>query len=291
MVLHPPVAIPLHATADYVVGGAAVGVVDETACLYSMTAELPAARIVGTSAGGYAAAAVCMRVLPEKVQRTFGKLLVKNRALDGSFFHLLKHFGYARGDQLRQAAFDLVGDVTLGETYIPMGCYVCDHNEPEAGPLLLSSWTTPDVLVVDAVCAGGAIPLGIKPQHIPSYIRGNRLFSDGGAGRNFPLDALDDHPHRMTVGIRMAPEKPDAAKNPVRPGDWKAYGKSLVKMLMWASNNAHNTSKSKHVIVDVPQIGDSLDFSQTPEQLEARWHNGVTAGRKGLIEARKMLAR
>jgi predicted acylesterase/phospholipase RssA len=274
--------------ADYVVSGGATHIVGLLAATYTMTVDVPAARIVGTSAGSYCAGAIAMKVPAEKAQREVGRVLQKNKALDGGFFNLVKHFGWARGEVLREAAFRLVGDVTLGETYIPVGMFVADTYEPELGPILLSSWTTPDVLLVDAMVASGAIPLGIQPQKIRGLGRGNRLFGDGGTGRNFPLDALDDIPERPTIGIRVKPEKPDAVTNAVRPWGWRAFFRSLMVQLMWASNHSHNTAKSKSLIVDVPALGDGLDFDIDLEEQQERWRHGVAAGRRGALAAKSL---
>lgn len=280
----------LPVEADYVVSGGATHIVGLAAALYASHRRIPAKRVVGCSAGGYAGAALCMGIAPEKVQRVLDWILQKDRALDGNVFNLAKHFGYARGEMLREAAFKLVGDATLGETHIPLGVYVSDYNEPENGPVLLSSWTTPDVLVVDAVVPGGALPLAIQPQRIPSYTRGNRLFGDGGTGRNFPLDALDDHA-RPTIGIRVKPAKADPVTNAVRAWGWKAFIRSLVAQLMWASNHAHNTSKCAHHIIDVEATGDGLDFSLTPAEIDRRWKEGHDAGVAGATAARQKLWR
>jgi predicted acylesterase/phospholipase RssA len=287
----PRIVLVRPGEADYVVGGGAVNVVDLAACVFRLTAAFPAARIAGTSAGSYVAACIAADVKPEKVLTTFENLLQNNRALDGGMWNLVRNFGWARGEALREAAFKLVGGLTLGETRVPFGCYVSDMWAPEEGPLLLSSWTTPDVLLVDAVVASGAIPLGIQPQTIRGLGRGNRLYCDGGTGRNFPLDVFDDIPERPTIGVRVRPSQADPVTNAVRPGDWKAWSRSIFEQLLWASNHAHNSSKCRNVVVDVDCPGNALDFSLRLEDIRARWRRGLAAGQENLSRVADVVGR
>lgn len=278
---------PLLGNADYVVGGGGNKIIPLAAALYEMTAIVPAARIVGTSAGGASSVARGMGISFEQLLSCFDHLFARKRILDGDMLTAPFRLGYARGEQLRKTIHKIIGNRTLGEAKIPCGVVVGDHYTPEDGPKVLSSWGTPDVLAVDAVVATIAIPVVFQPQEIRGLGLGNRKFCDGGGLKNFPLNVLDDEPGRPTIGIRVRPRKGDAAENPVR--DWGSLGRSLFEMWMWNSNHAHMTSKSRSMIVDINNEGDGLDFDMSPKEIRAMAYEGVTAGRRAAPQALELL--
>jgi len=275
--------------ADYVVGGGGGNIIELTAALYSADQVIPGARFLGVSAGAGAVLGLGFGSPAAKLLRTYQRLLKGNKVAKGSIINLPSKFGYAEGEALRDAAFSIVGDATLGDALRPVGMLVSDLYAPEDGPRLLSSWTTPDVLAVDAFMATSAIPVIFTAKTIRGLGLGNRKFVDGGCLKNFPLDGLDDIPERPTVGIRVRPPRGDAAAHPVRAWDLKAFGRALFEMWMWNANNAHNTSKSRSHIIELTG-GDSLDFDVPDEVVQGRWLNGVDAGRQGAERARQVLA-
>lgn len=272
-----------HAPVDYVVGGGGNKILPMAAALYTLAAEVPAARVIGTSAGGASSLALGFGVPWVVLEKELAFLLQDRRILDGNFFRFIPALGYSAGDVLRSVATRLLGDQTLGDAKIPCGVIVSDLYAPEDGAKLLSSWTTPKVLAADALVTTVAIPLAFSPQTVRGLDLGNRTFCDGGCTKNFPLDELDDVPTRPTVGIRVKPAKGDPAKNPVR--SWRALGRALFEMWMWNTNNAHNTAKSSSLLVDIPSDGDGLDFDLEPAEISRLIEEGRTAGRRAIPQA------
>ena len=88
--------------------------------------------------------------------------------------------------------------LTLGElaekTGMALACVATNLETRQ--PMMLSSRSTPDVIVVDAVQASMALP----PLFRPVEILGT-LYSDGGLVNNFPINFFDEH---EVLGLRLS---------------------------------------------------------------------------------------
>lgn len=259
---------------DLVISGAGSHVIDEAAAAFAIREKRIPARLLGTSAGGLVTLALAFDVPALRLRDVFDHWLVGNRLIDGSVFNLVQRYGWARGNALREAAADLIGEHTeLGEARIPVGCVVFDYYMTQ--PRTVSSWENPKVLACDLAVATAAIPGAFGMQTIRGLGVGNRLHGDGGSAKNFAMDEFDDVPDRPTVGIRCKQPKLGEAV-PIRgiPDACRA----IAAGFMWASDNAHMSRKQDALIVDVPTNGSGLDFDLTLAERRARWDRGWAAG-------------
>lgn len=257
-------------------GSNAVGL---AAAAYELRRRHPIQRIAGTSAGGLVALALAFDVDVARLQAILAHALADNRLLDGDIGCFLSRYGWCRGDALRQTARSLVGEgARMGDARTPVAVVVGDLYA--RAPRVLSSWSTPNVLVEDAAAATAAIPGVFAAQEIRGLGVGNRLHVDGGVSMNFAVDLFDDQPDVPTIGIRPEPLK--QGLRPVR--DLKAYLWALAGLRQWAADNAYRSSKQRVTVVDVP-AGDGLDFSLSAADIQQRWDAGIDAMRRAQLEA------
>lgn len=229
------------------------------------------ARVAGTSAGGLLALALAFRVPEDRLRAFLEHYLADGRLLDGDIGAFLWRWGWCRGDVLRKATQQLIGEgACLGDAALPVAVVVGDLYARQ--PRVLSSWATPSVLVCDAAVATSAIPGVFAPQTIRGLDVGNRLHCDGGVSMNFALGLFDDDP-RPTVGLRPVNGDPKQLE-PVR--DLRSLLFALAGLRQWAADHSHASSKVAQTVVDVPGE-DGLDFRLSAGDIERRWTAGMQA--------------
>jgi predicted acylesterase/phospholipase RssA len=255
---------------DVVVAGGGSNVCGLAGALYTIAARRRVARVAGTSAGGLAALALAFGVPELRFRSQLEGSLDGNRLLDGSAFGFARRYGWCKGEALRTAAGILVGEHTrLGDSKMPVAVVVADLYERR--PRILSSWGTPDVFAVDAAVATAAIPIVFQAQKIRG-IGNDNLYVDGGTVKNAAFDLFDDLPSRPTVGVRPRPGRTFA-----RPiASLGEYAKAMGGLLLWSADNAHGSTKSASLVVDV-DAEDGLDFDLSPEDVRRRWAAGIAA--------------
>jgi len=258
---------------DLVLQGGGSNCVGLAAAALELRQRVRFARVAGTSAGGLVALALAFGVDPLRLRATLEHYLQSNRLIDGDLASFLMRFGWSRGDVLRRAARDLIGEgACLGDAAIPVAVVVGDLYT--RAPRVLSSWATPSALVADCAVATSAIPGVFAAQTIRGIDAPTRLHVDGGVSMNFALDLFDDVPTRPTIGLRPA----DAADDKPRPvKDLLAYLMALAGLRQWASDNAYRSGKA-HQVIDIPG-GDGLDFSVPVGEIQRRWEAGIKAAR------------
>lgn len=262
---------------DLVVQGGGSNVVGLAAAALELRTKARIARVAGTSAGGLVALALAFGVDPVRLRAMLEHYLQANRLIDGDLGCFLSRFGWCRGDVLRKAVRDLIGEgARLGDAQLPVGIVVGDLFT--RSPRVLSSWDTPEALVEDCAVATSAIPGVFATQTIRGIGAPTRLHVDGGVSMNFALDLFDDVPDRPTIGLRPAPGPGDQPR-PVK--DLLAYLMALASLRQWASDNAYRSSKA-HRVIDVPG-GDGLDFSVSVGEIHRRWEAGIKAARSATI--------
>lgn len=262
---------------DLVLQGGGSNCVGLASAALELRQRVHIARVAGTSAGGLVALALAFGVDPVRLRATLEHYLQANRLIDGDLACFLMRFGWARGDTLRRAARDLIGEgARLGDAPIPVAVVVGDLYT--RAPRVLSSWATPDALVEDCAVATSAIPGVFATQTIRGIDAPTRLHVDGGVSMNFALDLFDDVPDRPTIGLRPAASPSDKPR-PVK--DLLAYLMALAGLRQWASDNAYRSGKA-HQVIDVPG-GDGLDFSLSVGEIQSRWEVGGRAARSATL--------
>lgn len=260
---------------DLVVQGGGSNICGLAGAAYELGRKHQFARVAGTSAGGLLALALAFKVPEDRLRAMLLHYLADNLLIDGDLGTFLTRWGWCRGDVLRKATTQLIGEgARLGDALVPVAVVVGDLYMRE--PRILTSWGTPNALVADVAVATSAIPGVFAPQTIRGLDVGNRLHCDGGVAMNFALGLFDDDP-RPTIGIRPAGS---AAKRPEPVRNLQALLFALAGMRQWAADHSSATGKENHVVVDVVG-GDGLDFSLSAVDIDARWKAGVQAAQKG----------
>lgn len=233
--------------------------------------------VSGISAGAAVAAAVAFGV-EDKLPRILRHWLQHRRVLD---FAPDGKVGLCRWERVRELIEEVIGPgVTMGQARIPLAILVADADAAARGDectVVLSSWGTPNVLVVDAVAAAMAIVPLAPPCAIPSLGTAmspdRRRFFDCGFRKNIPDDVWD-FASSPTVSFSCRQRQVLTGK-PVRvsDGDPLAVVEALVGAVSQALNERRTSRKDgMHIVLDA--VGSSLDFDLTPEETTERISNG-----------------
>jgi NTE family protein len=260
---------------DLVIAGGASHVVGLAGAASAIDLRRDVARVGGTSAGAIVAAALACGLTQRELRDLLGRFL-GGGLLDVSPwpFH---RYGLHKGDALAEALRAVFRGARMRETYIPLRVVVCDLWTRQ--PVVIDSLDPAhaELEIVDVLRCSAAIPFWFRAHHLHQWRGSDRLFVDGGAAANFAMHVFDDEPSRRTVGVRLLrPSVPQA--RPVR-GVVDFVG-AVVELMLWASDNAHISSKRFADVVQVPAEGSGLDFSLSPAEIDRRWSAGVDAGRR-----------
>jgi len=234
----------------------------------------PALGYAGVSAGALIAIARAFGIGHARLQAVLERLLQQDRLLDIAPLRL-GDAGLCAWDVVPRTIDELLGrGVTMGEARVPLIVVVTDLDS--GAPRYLSSQHTPRVLVSEAARATSAFP-GIAPQlTIPSLGTAMspdiRLHTDGGVTDNTADHVWDDRV-APRVALRLVGSEP---LRRVRHGEPIAQALALFNALTFAPS----TLKSRRldgVVIDVPRVGDGLDFSLSTDEMRARWRAGHAA--------------
>lgn len=266
---------------DVVIAGGATQIGALAAACGELDEHVEIKRIGGASAGSIRAAGQAFRI-PQPTMRGLIDEVLKDDYLKDRSWNPLHRFGLYKGDNLYKSLQRVFGDKRMGEAKIPLRVVVCDMYTRK--PVVIDSQNPEHarLKVVDVLRCSAAIPVFFKAHVLPEW-RGNRLFVDGGTAMNFAMNMFDDS-DRRTIGIRMAPGAGDDDVRPVR--DLASFIEALVALIMWASDNAHISSKKYANVISVPAIGSGLNFALTQKELDARWQAGVDAVKLAKIEGK-----
>lgn len=257
---------------DLVLSGGASNCVQLTAAAFELAKHCHVARVGGTSAGSLGSIAFAFDVPEKVVLDLFFENLQGDRLLDKNVLNFYEHMGLCRGNALRKGIADLIGDqTTMGQAKRPFFCMVSDLYTSQ--PMCISSWKNPSALVADVGVASSSVPGLFCMQEIRGLGLGNRKFVDGGVAKNFAMDVFDDVPERPTIGVRV---KQPVDVNPVRQGDALAWAKSVARLFLWSSDNAHLSTKNHARVIEV-QAADGFNFSLDRAEVLRRWELGKAA--------------
>ena len=255
-----------------VLSGGASHVVTLNGAVEAMSARRDVVAAGGASAGAIVAAAEAF-ALSTKVRREFfERYLARGRLLDRAW-NPLDRWGVFAGETLHGALVEVFGGarapLKMREAVIPLRVVVCDLWTRR--PVVISSDnpTHGDLLVADVLRASAAIPVFFKAWRLGGPF-GARTFVDGGAAKNFPMQLFDDLEPR-TIGVRLRHEE-DGEVVPVR--DLGAFARAVGELVMWASSNAHVSSKRWQDVVTVDAKGSGLDFDLRASEVERRHDSG-----------------
>lgn len=123
---------------------------------------------------------------------------------------------------------------------------------------VFSYWTTPNVVVADAVCASICLPVIFAPYEIDIEGRGLQRFVDGGVLSNLPLWPFDEDralsPEAWTVGFSLVRRsKGDSTST----GTWLS---GMIEAILSGPSSIHKRGIPGLMMIPVPTGLDLLDF-------------------------------
>lgn len=237
----------------------------------------------GASVGSLIALANAFDIPKAKTQAVMRWALTDNHILDVAPFEL-GDGGICAGRALRDMVGELLGaKTTLGEAAHPV---IVGATDLDTGlPRYLGKRLTPRVLVVDCVVGAyfpGVFPFAAIPSLSTVRYQGNgpplneRLHTDLGVVDNTVDHVWDSIEHPARVHLRLVGDEPPRH---VRLGDPLGQGLALLHALTYAASRL-KSQRTDGIVVDVPRIGDGLDFSADKVTLDAR----VKAGRAAVAQ-------
>jgi predicted acylesterase/phospholipase RssA len=176
--------------------------------------------------------------------------------------------GMIKGDRIKAALKSVIGDMALGDLKIPCKLVV--------GNLALRKIEVIDserldhrrLKVIDVLRCSLAVPFLIDAAQIDPASR--TLYTDGGTGANAPAGIFDDAPDRPTVVIKFASdEKPRPVKS------LREMIAAVFDIRQDAANLAMASTKSKLVTIELPNAGNSMDFSLDKKEVDRLYDLGL----------------
>lgn len=238
----------------------------------------------GASVGALLALARAFAVDRKKVRAAMTWALQENRLFD---IHpgAARRNGICLGDALREVIAEMVGSrTTLGEAAHPIVIGATSLDPRERGPRYLSKRDTPHVLAHDAGRASAGFPGVFANTTIPSlspspYWRDQRLHTDLGATDNTVDHVWDDPRWPPRVHLRLVGvDDLTADEERVRPGENIEQALALFDAVVSVAGRLKSI-RSDGIVIDVPRIGNGLNFAERIEVLDARYEAGAAAVR------------
>lgn len=243
----------------------------------------------GTSAGGCNAVVGAFGVSLPKARRIVQPILQRNRVLDVNPISAV-NLGLCAWQVVPRIVDELLGPkVELGAAgkRLILGVTDLDSGLPRYFDSSVEGHKK--ILVRDIVRVMTGIPVIAPMMSIPSWMVGTftpsiQLHTDGGVSDNTVDHVFDDLAiPRLAIRLKTTSMK----VHRVRSGD--PIGQALG--LFGAMLTAASTLKSRRddgVVVDVPAVGDGLNFDVSDDELDQRWSAGYTAARNARDAIRAM---
>lgn len=234
-------------------------------------------KVAGTSAGaivaGLLACGARAKDLLEILSSTDFRKFVDRRPLL-CIWDTFTHLGLCRGDAFERWFEDLVGDVVVSETEIPLTVFAVDAQNRET--LRFDATHYPQMTVASAVRCSMSIPLMFRPVRWTELDGTERVVVDGGMTDNFPIECFDVHdraPRWPTIGFLLDEE--ESAPKPIR--NVIDHGLALISLSRVAPQKRltlHNAYRT----VRIPDGGISwLNFSLSADEKDRLVANGRLA--------------
>lgn len=254
-------------------------------------------RVAGTSAGAIASLLLALRYDVAKIEQIlletdFKKFTTEARPLefrDRYGWYSVKPLHEWLRKRIQEAGDHLRGEPLSGdETFADfqnLGCrrikvFATDLNTRNIAEFNVGS--TPDVRVVDAVCASLTIPAFFQSFQFPDNNPNNHIYVDGGALLNYPIMAFDKRRgpvNSETLGFSLDENDDLGSVSDLGFGTFRNWAEHLyetVKRVQLNLLNMHEEHKNRTVFIDVGTIS-PVDFELTQDQKENLIANGKSA--------------
>ncbi|MCR9142560.1 MAG: patatin-like phospholipase family protein [bacterium] len=254
-------------------------------------------RVAGTSAGAMASMLIGLRYSVDQLEEILLETDFKNFTTESKPLEFKDRYGWYSvrplrtwlrgliqnaGEHLKGEA--LSGDETFGDLN-KLGCreikvFATDLNTRSIAEFDHES--TPDVRVVDAVCASLTIPAFFQSFQFPDNNPNDHIYVDGGALLNYPIMAFDPRRgkvNRETLGFALEEKDDLGSVSDLGFGTFRNWAEHLyetVKRVQSNLLNMHEEHKERTVFLDVGTIS-PVDFEITHEEKLELIENGKRA--------------
>ena len=161
---------------------------------------------------------------------------------------------------------------------IQFRCWATDLKEQNTCEFSLKK--TPNIRIIDALCASMALPIYFTP--VPHPITGN-LLSDGGIQGNLPLHLLTENERNNCIGIGFLNNK-----EKVNPTDIMGFINSVFSCLIHSRHeNVLKNLESNIIRIDIDNVA-SWDFEISREQRIKLFKDGYESGLNWISNKNKM---
>jgi predicted acylesterase/phospholipase RssA len=260
---------------DLVISGAGSNGVMEAGAIDAIKGRFRVARAGGASAGAINAVALCAEI--SDVADLWKEFLTRGDLEDWKTWPirplgvLSGGFGMIKGNKIRAALESILGKKELGELKRPCRLVVGNLAERKIEVIDSENPAHAELKCVDVLRCSLAVPFLIDAAQIDPKKR--TLYTDGGTGANAPAGLFDDQPQRATIVIRF---KSDEKPRPVK--SLREMIAAIFDIRQDAANNAMQSVKSKLMILELPNAGNSMDFSLDKQEVMRLYELGLRHG-------------
>ena len=212
--------------------------------------------VAGTSAGAIAGLVLLLGLSREKRNRIFSNLSDARKHIHPDFALLLRNYGWEDGCGLRASIQNilmeggLAPESTLGDLKRLMRKeFVCMSTDLHTSQSVkLSSTTTPDMKVVDAVFASCCVPFVFTPVKWKDY-----MLTDGCLTQDLP----NPFPETETLFLKMA-----AIHSDHLVADWATFLQSIVRCSSTVQEHRWDRIQAEHSnrAIAVKMVGDAMQI-------------------------------
>ncbi len=271
----------------------AVRVLDENDILPSIE------RVAGTSAGAMASMLLSLRYDVDHLEKILLETDFRQFTTEAKPLDFRDRYGWYSVRPLRDWLRGLIQDAGLhlrgkklsGDEsfadFAKLGCrdikvFATDLNTRSIAEFHRER--TPDVRVVDAVCASLSIPAFFQSFQFPDGNPNDHIYVDGGALLNYPIMAFDPRRGKVnqeTLGFALDEKDEFGTVSDLGFGTFRNWAEHLyetVKRVQFNLLNMHEEHKERTVFLDVGTVS-PVDFEITHERKLELIENGKRATR------------
>lgn len=260
---------------DLVISGAGSNGVMEAGAIDALKSYgIKIVRAGGASAGAINAMAICAELDAGPLWKRF---LTRGNLEDWKSWPfrplgvLSNGHGMIKGARIRSALKETLGEMTLADLKKPCKIVVGNLARRRIEVIDSENKAHQTLKCVDVLCCSLAVPFLIDAQQIRPDSK--TLYTDGGTGANAPAGIMDDVPARPTVVIKFTNDE-----NPKPVRSLKDMIAAVFDIRQDASNAALPSTKSDLFVLELPQLGNSLDFSLPIDVVEKLYDTGRARG-------------
>lgn len=243
-------------------------------------------RVAGTSGGAIVAAGIAHGWPVRRMLDLAARLLQRNLLLDPQATWW-RPWGFLRGygvHALDRGHKEFLGHLPgrMDDAELEWGVFVTDLETLR--PRFIHSARDRQVRTADAVIASASIPVWARMRQIDGLPGAG--YVDGGVTANLPMDAWDDRPDRMTVGVSIGMSGGRGRRQLKTAFD---FGSSLASVILRNGSRTHVSQKDWARVIYVPASGSALNFDQSRQEIDLAFEEGQRAAEGWIANQKRIL--